>query len=892
MNQNADASQDASGDRDDRPNRVLGLVAILIAVAIVALLVGGGIYWWITPSQPSLPGIVVFRGTPANRIQLEPGALKDWNVLLVSADTTRADRIGCYGNAQIRTPTIDGLARQGVLFQQAITPVPITLPGHTSMLTGLIPPHHGVRSNGLFRLRDGVETLGQRLKRHGYATGAVIGAYVLDTKFGLNRGFDMYNDDVSGGDSPTQFGYRERRAAQVNEPAIAWLREHAGGKFFLFVHYFDPHLPYDPPEPWRQQYASNPYDGEIAYVDAELSRLLSALEELGVRQRTLVIFTSDHGESLGEHGEKTHAMFIYDATQHIPLIFSGPAPFPQNRVVSRQVGTVDIVPTVLATLGLPALEGADGTSLLDVPSGSTRSVYIETLYPKFSHNWSPLLGIRHEDYKYIHAPQPELYDLRADPRELNNLYDSKRRLASTIFNELRAVLGNDPSAVSSVKPTLTADAATRARLLSLGYVISGATSGPTSGPWATSGPTTSRAEPLPDPKDMIKANLILVAAQNKLIERQYAEAEEQVRAYLALSPRDAEGLHVAGQIYRQLGKLDESLACFRKAATYGHEAAESWAGVGSIHVLKGDLEKGRSAYRQALDIDPRSTTALIGMGSVDLQEGREDEALKRFRYALECGRGINAGMAYLGISNVHRKAGRVKEAGEYLAKALDADPTNPVIAEVAASFSQATGNPTEAIERLRKAAAEKPSADLLLKLGRLLNQEKQYDQSERYLRQGIALSPNSAELHCELGTSLAARRQVQDAAKAYMEALRLDPSNADALSRAGLFLAQTGQFQAALPVMRRAVASRPNSGKDHYNLGLVYANLGAYEEGIKSLRRSIELNPRFAKAYCKLGQVLAAQGKQAEAIPQYQKALELDPGDEEAKSLLKAAGGS
>jgi len=620
-------SSNSEGPDAGVSSRVLGIAAILIGVAIIVMLVAGGAYWWSTRSGRAFktaPGQAVFTGTPVDRIQLASGALKDWNILLISVDTWRADYVGCYGKRRVQTPVFDGLARKGVLFRQAVSPVPITLASHASMLSGLNPPHHGVRSNGLFRFRAETGTLATMLKEQGYTTGGVIGAFVLDSKFGLNQGFDFYNDDMTGGRQSLRFTYPERRAEQVNDVAVEWLRRHAKSKFFLFVHYFDPHFPYAPPAPWSEHYATNPYAGEIAYVDQQVGRLLAAVDELGVRSRTLVILTSDHGESMGEHGERTHALLIYDATQLVPLIMSAPAPFPQNRIVNRQVGIIDIVPTVLSLLGISAPGKLDGMSLLEPPPAGPRPMYIETLYPRLAHNWAPLLGIRRDDLKFIYAPKPEVYDLLTDPAELNNLYDSKRGPAGELFARLREMIGGDPEVAADVRGNLPVDDKTRHMLQDLGYVV----------PGPTSDRTTTAIASLPDPKDMVAAYEKLMEAEELVAKSQWKQAETVIRSYLELSRQDAEGSHIAGQIYRQLGRYDESLKWFTRAASLGYEQAEALAGIGSVHVAKKDFAKAEEAYKKALQIDPRATAALLGMGTVYGEQGREADAMRMFQDAL------------------------------------------------------------------------------------------------------------------------------------------------------------------------------------------------------------------------------------------------------------------
>jgi arylsulfatase A-like enzyme/Flp pilus assembly protein TadD len=813
----SDNSSRPTDEGSDKSTRILGVIALAITATILVLLVAGGFYWWFTRSPgPAANRLArsAFTGKSADRIELSKGALKDWNVLLVSADTLRADHVGCYGNHAISTPTIDGLARQGVLFKQAITPAPITLAAHTSMLTGLNPPHHGVRSNGFFRLRAGTHTLASVLKGQGYATGGVVGAFVLDSRFGLNQGFDTYNDDMKGGEHPTQFGYPERRAEVVSDVAIEWLRQHGRGKFFLFVHYFDPHFPYTPPAPFSEQYKTNPYDGEIAYVDQQLARLLAVLNELDVRRRTLIIFTADHGESLGEHGEHTHALLIYDATQHVPLIFSAGAPFPQNRIVTHQVGSIDIVPTVLALLGVPPPGALDGMNLLEAPPAPLRPIYIETLYTRLTHNWAPLLGVRRSDFKFIYAPKPEVYDLQTDPRELNNLYTGQRTLAAELYGRLRSFVGADPDTAADVQGNLPMDEETRRKLQALSYVA----------PTTTSRPTTTRTASLPDPKDMIQASLQLLQAEELASQNRWKEAEQTIRGYLQLSRNDPEGSHIAGQIYRQLGQYDEALKWFTRAASQGYHQAEAFAGVGSIYVIKKDLAKAEEAYGKALQIDPHNTTALLGMGTVYGEQKREAEAMQFFQDALKFGQGLNAGMAYVGISNLHRKAGRMKEADEAIAKAIAAEPSNPVIAKLAATLSERGGNVNQAIEQLRKAADSRPTVDGLLKLGKLLNQQKQHAEAAKYLNKALSLDASAVEVHYELGCALLQTNQIEPAAEHFYKAVQLSPKHVGALSELGKLFARAGKLQDAEMLMTQAVEAEPNSPVARYNLGLVLAN--------------------------------------------------------------------
>lgn len=343
-------------------------------------------------------------------------------VLLITVDTLRADHLGCYGAASGATPHMDRLAGDGVLFEDASTPVPITLPAHTSLLTGVSPPVHGVRDNARYRLREDVRTMAEA----GWEGGAVLGAVVLNGIFGLDRGFAHYDDaiEVVADDGP-EGSFARRRAGGVVDAALAWLRGRPkGSRFFLWVHLFDPHTPYDPPAPFDTEYGDT-YQGEVAYTDQQVGRLLEGLEDLGVRENTLIILTSDHGEGLGEHGELTHGFFVYQSTVHVPLLMRLPGRIPAGNRISAPVNLVDVLPTVLDLTGSQHPEGLEGRSLLQAVTlgqePAARDQYLETYLPYFQMRWAGSRALRDGRWKFIEAPTPELYDLQNDPGERRNL---------------------------------------------------------------------------------------------------------------------------------------------------------------------------------------------------------------------------------------------------------------------------------------------------------------------------------------------------------------------------------------------------------------------------------------------------------------------------------------
>src|SRR2546422_3978687 len=352
------------------------------------------------------------------------------NVVFITIDTLRPDHLGCYGDRQIRTPNIDALAADGSRFERAYTAVPVTLPSHSVIFTGTYPLLSGVHDFAANKLNPTQATLASVLKEHGYTTGAVIGSAVLDSRFGLNHGFDFYYDHFDFSRlQESNLDEMERPSNVVADVTLDWLAKNYRKKFFLWMHLYDPHYPYRPPAPYSQEYESHPYDGEIAFADAQVGRLLRFLKEKGLYQNTLIVLSGDHGESLGEHGEKTHGFFIYNATLHVPLILHLPGEA-SAKTVTDLVNLADLMPTVLQILKVDVPSQVQGRNLLPLMArkkeGESRSLYAETFLPRLHFNWSELRGVETEHYHFIDAPKPELYDLTKDPGETQNLFPQKK----------------------------------------------------------------------------------------------------------------------------------------------------------------------------------------------------------------------------------------------------------------------------------------------------------------------------------------------------------------------------------------------------------------------------------------------------------------------------------
>jgi arylsulfatase A-like enzyme/Flp pilus assembly protein TadD len=530
-------------------------------------------------------------------------------VVLVTLDTLRADRVGCYGAQRAHTPTIDGLASRGVRFATAISPAPITLPSHATLLTGLDPPRHGVRHNGIFRLPDEIPTLAERFHDAGFATGAVVGAVVLDRQHGLNRGFGHYDDRMSSRLASHAGGYAERTADQVVNAALSWL-EAAPESFFLWVHLYDPHANYDPPPGFQAAFPADPYAGEIAFADAELGRLLGAVEQRFPEGGTLLVVTSDHGESLGEHGELSHSLTIYDATQRVPLVMAGPG-LPRSRVVEDPVGLADVAPTVLALAGLPPLAEASGIDLRELLEGgeaSDRLQYLETLVPQLDFGWSALLGVRSPDFKYVRAPRPELYDLASDPGETRNL--SSRR--PDLVAELDAILEEHLARTREHAPLVTPEPAQRERLEALGYVV------PRSVP---ASPTATQGL---DPKDGLPVVARMMRAMTLMARHRFEEAlaEMEPLPQGGWFLEERRSLAALGA-----GRLEDALRYARAAVALGGAShAPPYTTLGAVLERQGRLDAARLAFEAALARDTASGDPLVGLGRIAEQRGDLEHA--------------------------------------------------------------------------------------------------------------------------------------------------------------------------------------------------------------------------------------------------------------------------
>jgi choline-sulfatase len=623
-------------------------VALLALLALVALAIALG-YARRTPRTEAEARAAVVR------LQPDPNRL---NLVFVTLDTTRADRLGCYGFKGIETPNIDGLARDGIVFDHATATVPLTFPSHSSIFTGLVPPHHGVRDNGGFFLDDARVTLAERLKGAGFATGAFVGAWVLERKWGLAQGFDEYSDkfDLSKY-KVISLGTVQKPGDEVMDGALAWLETVQQKRFFAWVHLYDPHSPYEPPEPFASRYRSQPYLGEIAYADQVVGRLLGWLRQKGLFERTLVVLTADHGESLGDHGESTHAYFVYDSTTHVPLVVRTPWGIRGRR--AAQVSSVDLMPTVLDLLGLPPQPGIDGASLareiLDPAAESDRTAYSETYFPRYHFGWQQLRAIRSRGYKYIDAPEPELYDLAQDPGETTNIYRGFSRRAEDLRLRLDALTKQEAAAAPERK---SLDPDTLQRLAALGYVgnvIDVDANAVLPDPKAKL-PLFERmnaAKRLAQDEDNVEAAVArmreVLEVDPKIMDAQITlgnwllrlhkpdEAAEAFKQALTLKPDDDIALGNLAGVLMAHGKQRDALAAlevFRSALRLNPKNPQSWFQLATLYLDLGRLAEARSSFSEALAVNPKQAAALNGLGAIAFQDGDLSKAESLVRQAL------------------------------------------------------------------------------------------------------------------------------------------------------------------------------------------------------------------------------------------------------------------
>ena len=678
------------------------------------------------------------------------------NVLLVTIDTLRADRLGSYGYVGAATPVMDALAARGVRFATAIAHAPLTAPSHASILTGLLPTGHGVRDNGAFALPPTAATLAEVLRGAGYHTAAFVSGFPLDHRFGFARGFETYDDRLLRGGNAGRASYVERPAAATTRAAVAWVRA-AQAPWFAWVHYFDPHAPYEPPPDLAARFATSPYDGEIASVDRELGRLL-AVAEAGPAS-TLVLVTSDHGESLGEHGEATHGVFVYDSTLRVPWIMAG-AGVPRGRVSSVVARGIDVAPSLLDYAGvrLPrAMQGrslrpaADGREMEDAPA------YAESLFCELNLGWAALHAWRTARWKLVDAPRPELYDLAADPAEVRDVSTARRNEAESLRSGLRHALETRPPDASAVPSDES-----RERLRALGYVGGTAPAHPSGRDpkdgialveHLERGLAEARARPAVAVEEL---TAFLAAEPDAPLARRYraiayqhagryADAVADIQALEARGPLSLDDLTVLAEALRLAGRPQEALAALDRAAAADPRAPEPALLRGRMLRAMGRSDEAGAALKQALALDPGSAEARRGLGELALERGAVDEAASLLEANVAADPTDADALVKLGVARM--RAGRIDEALALFERAVALEPDNPeALLDLAGALGKSARS-REAIPYFEKAiGVGGPTTAALNGLGVARLETGDAAGAVRALRESLALDPRQARI--------------------------------------------------------------------------------------------------------------------------------------------------
>ncbi|HSC26574.1 MAG TPA: sulfatase-like hydrolase/transferase [Vicinamibacterales bacterium] len=650
----------------------------------------------------------------------------DQNVLLITIDTLRGDALGSYGG-RAATPNLDRLALDGVRFTFAHAHAVMTLPSHASILTGRYPFGHGVRDNAGFRLGDSALTLAELAKAKGFATGAFVGAFPLDRQFGLAQGFDVY-DDVGGREvAQADFKFTERRAGEVVSAARAWI-EQQQKPWLAWVHVFDPHAPYAPPSPFDGDYASDPYAGEVAYVDRALGPLLD-LAGRGSRP-TAVIVTSDHGEALGDHGEQTHGIFAYESTLRVPLIVaqvgSGLTVGSNGATSSVPVRHIDVLPTVAALLAVDVPPGLPGSPLplARDADAQPRASYFEAMTPLITRGWAPLWGVIVDREKYIDLPIEEFYDLEADPIETKNLAGTERdrlqRLTARL-NAFEATLPGEPAAEN---------AAARARLRSLGYVSGAA-------------PRKTQYGQEDDPKNLIDLEIMMSRGIELHQSGRYKEAVDTYHQILDRRPAMSLAYRRLATIHWEHGAAAEAISTLRRTIERNGPDIETEIRLATFLAETGASERAIELLERLLAADPDTTEGLNALGIAYARAGRNAEALLMLERVLA----INPRDAFAleNIGTVHLQREDFAAAEQAFARAVRADPQSSRAHAGLGVAALKTGRPDEAIEHWRRAAGfDRTNYDALFNLGTELVNAGRLEEARPYLEQFVRTAPPRA----------------------------------------------------------------------------------------------------------------------------------------------------
>ncbi len=758
------------------------------------------------------------------------------NVLLISIDTCRSDYLSCYGYKRKTTPNIDAIADEGILFENVFSTTPLTLPAHSSMLTGTVPPYHGVHDNFDYQLDESNVTLAEILKKNGFTTGAAISAVVLDSDFGTNQGFDTYNDDFEN--LIANNSVEQRRGDETTKVALDWLNENKDKKFFYFLHYYDPHMNYEPPEPFAFMFATNPYAGEIAYVDYCIGQVIQNLKELKLYKSTLIIITADHGEMLGEHGESSHGYFIYQSSIKVPLIFKLPGRNKSVRIKSI-TGIVDIVPTVCSLLGIDQPQTMHGKDLSASFSGTEpakedRHIYCESMQATM-YNANSLLGLVNDRFKYIQTTRPELYDLTEDPAEKDNLTKKQPQQARIMKDKLAQILEQSVRK-GSADSKMEIDGEMRKRLESLGYVGDGITE------------DFSFDQTKEDPKDALYYHLLNIAANDCITsQKNYEKAKILAEKMIQLKPDCVVGYKKMSTVAIKLENYPEAIDSFNKAMKIKPDDASLYNDAAVAYHFLEKYDEAIRLCRRTLELDPDYESAHHNLGAAFEAKGQIEEAEKHFRKAIDIEPDFPQSNHSLG--NILKAKGKIDEAIKCYQTALRKEPE---MAE--AHFNLGILHlsmkhlPEEAFTNFQNALQYNPDfANTIVAIADKLAKKERTDRAIALIELILEKVPDCSLAHYNLGLILTKTGKTDQAAKNFKKAISLQPDDARYLNSLAWILATnpkstTQEIKEAIKLASRAV--KLTDGKIAQpvdTLAAAYAATGDFTKAIENAEKAIEL---------------------------------------------------
>lgn len=788
----------------------------LTKITGIALIIAGALGLWLS-SRANRPSDI-----PAS-VGTFPGA----SVVMVTLDTTRADRLGCYGSTAGLTPFLDSLAAHGILFENAQTVAPITLPSHASMMTGLYPNKHEVRNNGMFVLGDDVETLAEVFSENGYATGAFISAQVLVARYGLDQGFDVYDDDLSQSRKAGHGVVPARRGNVTLEAAKRWLETIPQDKpVFLWLHLYDPHAPYDPPGNFRARFPSDPYAGEIAFTDAVVADLVATLDQSGRLDDTVLTVLADHGEGLGEHGENTHGFLLHQATIHVPWILTTPAIDQPIRVVDP-VSITDLSPllTTLVDLRAPNQDRSDGRLPFGEQDATSpaRALYFEAMLPMFQYGWSELRGVRSGKWELHAGTRKELFNMMADPRQLTNMAEVEPLELENTSSFLDEFVADDQGL--NAEAALELPPAEREALAALGYM-------------ANTSPT--RRNP-PDPRDLVAGHVQIERAQYHLAAGEHKEALASIDVMLDSDPENLAALSLKGNVYTAMG----------------------------------DFDLAEQTYRRCLEIDPANSDVVEGLCRLERLQGRHERVIE----LAQVGRGTRSPFGMFDAIEARALAalGREDEADALLASVLATNPDDPDLLSAYAERLRKQGKDAEAEATLTRAVAKSPFHQRARRqLGQLLQKGGRSQDAVEVYEEMLRIKPDDAETHFAIGSVLLDSDPT--AALPYLEeASRLAPSKPRFLTSLGVAYLKTGRMSEAEATLRRAIVLSPDDPSIRNNLGITLIQSRRFGEAIDELNALLKRHPEFVAARNNLAIALAETGDLARAEREVRQAVENTP---------------